>query len=51
MTQPSTKTARAGRPGFSRAADAVVRRLIAACGWLAILILGAIFVFLLLNSY
>jgi phosphate transport system permease protein len=50
MTQPSLKTARRGRPGFSRAADAVVRRAIAACGWLAIAILGAIFVFLLLNS-
>ena len=50
MTEPSTKTARAGRPGFSRAADAVVKRLIAACGWLAIAILGAIFVFLLINS-
>ena len=50
MTQPSVKTARAGRPGFSRAADAVVRRIIAACGWLAIAILGAIFLFLLLNS-
>ncbi|NTU72334.1 MAG: phosphate ABC transporter permease subunit PstC [Coriobacteriia bacterium] len=52
MTKPSTKTARTGRPGgFSRAADAVVRRAIALCGWLAIAILGAIFVFLLLNSF
>ncbi len=50
MTQPSPKTARRGRPGFSRAADGVVKRLIAACGWLAIIILGAIFVFLLVNS-
>jgi phosphate transport system permease protein len=50
MTEPSSKTARAGRLGFSRAADAVVRRIIAACGWLAIVILGAIFLFLLLNS-
>ena len=50
MTEPSPKTARAGRPGLSRAADAVVRRIIAACGWLAIAILGAIFVFLLINS-
>lgn len=50
MTQPSSTTARAGRPGFSRAADAVVKRLIAACGWIAIAILGAIFLFLLLNS-
>jgi phosphate transport system permease protein len=50
MTEPSSKTARAGRPGFSRAADAVAKRLIAACGWIAIAILGAIFLFLLLNS-
>ena len=50
MTQPSNQTARKGRSGFSRAADAVVRRAIAVCGWLAIAILGAIFVFLLINS-
>jgi len=43
-------TARTGRPGFARAADAVVRRAIAICGWLAIAILGAIFVFLLVNA-
>lgn len=51
MTQPSARTARAGRPGFSRAADAVVRQAIAVCGWLAIVILGAIFAFLLVNSF
>lgn len=50
MKEPSSKTARTGRLGFSRAADAVVRRAIAVCGWLAIAILGAIFVFLLVNS-
>ena len=50
MTEPSTKTARIGRPGFSRAADAVVKRLIAACGWIAIVILAAIFTFLLINA-
>lgn len=51
MTEPSgTKTARKGRPAMSRAADAVVRRLIALCGWLAIAILAAIFAFLLLNA-
>jgi len=50
MIKPSNQTARRGRPGFSRAADAVVRRAIAVCGWLAIAILGAIFVFLLVNS-
>lgn len=51
MTEPSgLKTARKGRPAVSRAADAVVRRLIGACGWLAIAILSAIFVFLLLNA-
>jgi len=44
-------TARRSRPGaFSRAADAVVRRAIALCGWLAIAILGAIFAFLLVNA-
>jgi len=51
MTEPSKqKTARNGRPVKSRAADAVVRRIIAACGWSAIAILAAIFVFLLLNA-
>jgi phosphate transport system permease protein len=51
MTEPSGfKTARKGRPAASRAADAVVRRLIAVCGWLAIVILAAIFVFLVLNA-
>jgi len=51
MSEPSgLKTARRGRPAASRAADAVVRRLIALCGWLAIVILAAIFAFLLLNA-
>lgn len=51
MTEPSkTKTARIGRSAESRAADAVVRRLIWACGWSAIVILAAIFVFLLINA-
>jgi phosphate transport system permease protein len=51
MTEPSpTTTARKGRPAFSRAADAVVRRMIWACGWLAIVILAAIFGFLAFNS-
>ena len=52
MTEPSsTKTASRGRPAKkSRAADAVVRRIIWACGWLAIVILAAIFVFLATNS-
>jgi len=50
MKEPSHATARAGRPGLSRAADAVVKRLIAACGWIAIAILGAIFTFLLVNA-
>jgi len=45
-----SKTTRKGRPAASRAADAVVRRLIAFCGWLAIVILAAIFAFLLLNA-
>ena len=52
MTEPSSiKTARRGRPARSRAADAVVRRIIWACGWLAIVILAAIFVFLVQNSW
>ena len=50
MTELSSKTARAGRPALSRAVDAVVRRLIWACGWLAIVILAAIFVFLAVNA-
>ena len=52
MTEPSgLKTARRGRPAASRAADAVVKRLIALCGWLAIVILAAIFTFLTLNAF
>lgn len=50
MTKPSNETARRGRLGFSRAADAVVRRLIVLCGWTAIVVLGAIFAFLLFNA-
>ena len=44
------KAKRKGRPAASRAADAVVKRLIAFCGWLAIAILAAIFAFLLINA-
>ncbi|PKQ30064.1 MAG: phosphate ABC transporter permease subunit PstC [Actinobacteria bacterium HGW-Actinobacteria-10] len=43
-------TQRRRRPGLSRAADAVVRRLIALAGLVAILILAGIFVFLATNS-
>ena len=51
MTEPSsTPTARRGRPAFSRAADAVVQRFIQASGWLAIVVLAAIFIFLAINS-
>ncbi len=51
MTQPSpTRMARRGRPAFSRAADVAARRLIALSGWVAILILAGIFVFLALNA-
>jgi phosphate transport system permease protein len=51
MTAPSQDAAaRRGRPGFSRAADAVAKRLIAISGWLAILILAAIFAFLVINA-
>ena len=50
MTEPSSRTARVGRPASSRAVDAVVSRIIWACGWLAIVILAAIFVFLTVNA-
>ena len=50
MTRPSNETARRGRLGLSRAADAVVRRLIALCAWVAIVVLGAIFAFLIFNA-
>lgn len=51
MRQPSeTQMAKRGRPTLSRAADAVVRRLIAVSGWVAIAILAGIFLFLVLNS-
>ncbi len=52
MIEPShSRTARKGRPAFSRAADAVARNLIWVCGWVAIVILAAIFGFLVLNSW
>jgi len=41
---------RHGRPAFGRAADAVARRLIAAAGWSAIVLLAAIGTFLLMNA-
>ncbi|MGB4592376.1 MAG: phosphate ABC transporter permease subunit PstC [Coriobacteriia bacterium] len=41
---------RLGRTAFSRAAEAAFRVLIYACGWLAIVILGAIAAFLAYNS-
>ncbi|MBS3956707.1 MAG: phosphate ABC transporter permease subunit PstC [Clostridiales bacterium] len=41
---------RVGRPVSSRAADGLVKRLIVINGWVAIVILAAIFVFLALNS-
>ena len=43
-------TARKGRLGVSRAADAVVRRLNALSAWVAIVVLGAIFAFLIVNA-
>lgn len=48
--QLTSSRRRGSRPGISRAADAVVRRLIALSGLVAILILAGIFVFLVLNS-
>ncbi|NTW28321.1 MAG: phosphate ABC transporter permease subunit PstC [Coriobacteriia bacterium] len=51
MTVPSSqKTARKGRPAFNRAADAIARRSIWVCGWVAIAVLVAIFVFLAWNA-
>ena len=41
---------RVGRPVSSRAADGLVKRLIVINGWVAIVILAAIFLFLALNS-
>jgi phosphate transport system permease protein len=51
MTEPSPKkTASRGRPALSRAAEAVVQGFIHASGWLAIVVLAAIFTFLAVNS-
>ncbi len=47
---PSISGRRLGRTTFRRAAEAAVRGLIHACGWLAIVILGAIAAFLIWNS-
>jgi len=48
--QSSSQKTRRSRPTLSRAADVVVRRLIALSGWVAILILAGIFVFLTISS-
>ena len=51
MEQPSSpQKTRRSRPAFSRAADVVVRRLIALSGWIAIVVLAGIFFFLVVNS-
>jgi len=51
MREPRLETrSRRGRPGFSRAADALVRKLIAASGWTAIILLAAIATFLFVES-
>ncbi len=51
MTPPATISGRRpGRTTTRRAAEAVVRGLIYACGWLAIVILAAIAAFLMYNS-
>lgn len=47
----SADTTSKGRPAFSRAADAVAKRFIWLCGWLAIAILAAIFAFLAMNAW
>lgn len=49
-TSPSSSGRRPGRTTTRRAAEAVVRAVIYACGWLAIIILGAIALFLIWNS-
>lgn len=49
-TPPSISGRRLGRTTSRRAAEAVVQALIYACGWVAIVILGAIAGFLLLNA-
>jgi phosphate transport system permease protein len=52
MTTPTPPFGRRlGRTAFRRAAEAVVKGLIYACGWLAIVILAAIAVFLVVNSF
>jgi len=47
---PSDGARRLGRTTTRRAAEAVVRAIIYVCGWLAIIILAAIALFLLSNS-
>lgn len=49
-TPPSISGHRLGRATLRRATEAVVRGLIYACGWLAIVILAAIAVFLVWNA-
>lgn len=49
-TPPSIPGRSLGRAAPSRAAEAVARIVIVACGWLAIVILGAIAAFLIWNS-
>lgn len=52
MREPSHQTrSRYSRPGFSRAADALTRRLIALSGWTAIVVLAAIATFLVREAY
>ncbi len=50
MRLPFLQGQRVGRPVSSRAADRLVRKVIALNGWAAIIILAAIFLFLALNS-
>lgn len=51
MREPRLKTrSRLGRPGISRAAETLVRNLIAVSGWTAIILLAAIATFLFLES-
>ena len=52
MKRPSTHSGRRlGRTASRRAAEGVVSAIIYACGWIAIVILGAIALFLAWNSY
>lgn len=51
MTPPSTNRRSFGRTAQRRVAEAAARAIIYACGWIAIVILGAIALFLITNAF